>query len=147
MTSRKRYDRGGVKFFKGARMPAVIFAIAAGGAIGSVLRHFVGLAALRLLGAGFPYGTLFVNVVGSFIMGVCIAGFGSVPLFSSQEARAFLTVGLLGGFTTFSAFSLDAVLLYERGEVYGAVLYVALSLALSLTGIVLGLFLTRSFYS
>lgn len=121
----------------------MILAIAAGGAIGSVLRHLAGKGAVILLGAAFPYGTLTVNVVGSFVMGMLVAGFAHLGN-PSQEMRAFLTVGLLGGFTTFSSFSLDVVSLYERGEVGAAVLYVALSLILSLAAIFAGLFLVRS---
>ncbi len=122
----------------------MIAAIAAGGAMGSVLRHYAGKAALTMLGNGFPYGTLFVNVFGSFIMGILVGLFAQT-FNPSQEMRAFLTVGLLGGFTTFSSFSLDVVTLYERGEFASAALYVILSLVLSLAGIFAGLFLTRSF--
>ena len=122
----------------------MIMAIAAGGALGSVLRHFAGKAALGLLGDGFPYGTLFVNVAGSFVMGLLVGLFAH-SFNPSQEMRAFLTVGLLGGFTTFSAFSLDIVTLYERGEMLSALLYIVLSLTLSLAGLFAGLFLTRSF--
>ena len=122
----------------------MITAIAAGGAIGSVLRHYAGKAALYMLGSGFPYGTLFVNVLGSFVMGALVGLFAN-SFNPTQEMRAFLTVGLLGGFTTFSSFSLDVVTLYERGEFVSAALYVFLSLALSLAGIFAGLFLTRSF--
>lgn len=122
----------------------MILAIAAGGAIGSVLRHLAGKGAILLLGAAFPYGTLFVNIMGSFAMGLFVAGFAHLGN-PSQEMRAFLTVGLLGGFTTFSSFSLDAVSLYERGEMASAMLYIALSLVLSLAGIFAGMFLMRSF--
>lgn len=122
----------------------MIAAIAAGGAIGSVLRHYAGKAALTMIGSGFPYGTLFVNVFGSLVMGVLVGLFANT-MNPSQEMRAFFTVGLLGGFTTFSSFSLDVVTLYERGEFLSAALYIILSLALSLAGIFAGLFLTRSF--
>lgn len=122
----------------------MILSIAAGGAIGSVLRHYAGRAMLAMFGTGFPYGTLFVNVAGSFVMGVFV-GLFALRMNPSQEMRAFLTVGLLGGFTTFSSFSLDVVTLYERGEVASAALYIALSLVLSLAGIFAGLFLVRSF--
>lgn len=122
----------------------MVLSIAAGGAIGSVLRHFVGKGALVLFGSTFPVGTLFVNVLGSFVMGVLVAFFAHT-LNPPQEVRAFLTVGLLGGFTTFSSFSLDAVTLYERGETLSAMLYVVLSVILSLAGIFAGMFFTRSF--
>lgn len=122
----------------------MVLSIAAGGAIGSVLRHFVGVGALALLGAAFPYGTLFVNVAGSFVMGVIIALFAHLGN-PSQEMRAFLTVGVLGGFTTFSSFSLDVATLYERGQAGAAALYIALSLVLSLAAMFAGLFIVRSF--
>ena len=122
----------------------MILAIAAGGALGSVLRHLVGKGALVLMGSSFPYGTLFVNVAGSFVMGVLVAYFAHVGN-PPQEMRAFLTVGLLGGFTTFSAFSLDVVTLYERGEPFAAMMYIALSIMLSLVAIFAGLFIVRSF--
>lgn len=122
----------------------MVLSIAAGGAIGSVLRHFAGKGALALFGPSFPVGTLLVNVLGSFVMGVLVALFAHT-LNPSQEARAFLTVGLLGGFTTFSSFSLDVVTLYERGETLSAMFYVALSVILSLAGIFAGMFFTRSF--
>lgn len=121
----------------------MVLSIAVGGAIGSVLRHFAGKGALVLLGSGFPYGTLFVNVVGSFVMGVSIALFANV-LNPSQEWRAFVTVGLLGGFTTFSTFSLDVVTLYERGEMGAAALYVALSLIVSVSALFAGMLIVRS---
>lgn len=122
----------------------MILAIAAGGALGSVLRHLVGKGSLALMGAAFPYGTLFVNVAGSFVMGVLIAHFAHVGN-PSREMQAFLTVGLLGGFTTFSAFSLDVVTLYERGEPFAAMMYIALSIMLSLVAVFAGLFIVRSF--
>ena len=122
----------------------MVLAIAAGGAIGSVFRHFAGLGALSLLGASFPYGTMFVNIAGSFVMGVLIAAFAHIGN-PSQEMRAFLTVGLLGGFTTFSSFSLDALTLYERGQVAAAALYVGFSVVVSIAAIFAGMFLVRSF--
>lgn len=121
----------------------MILAIAAGGALGSILRHLVGKGALAMMGPSFPYATLFVNVAGSFAMGLLVAYFAHAGN-PSQEMRAFLTVGLLGGFTTFSAFSLDVVTLYERGEPFAAMMYIALSLMLSLVAIFAGLFIMRS---
>ncbi|MEC5290443.1 fluoride efflux transporter CrcB [Aurantimonas sp. C2-6-R+9] len=97
--------------------------VAAGGAIGASLRHLSNLAALRFLSPNFPFGTAFVNVSGSFLMGIVMEivarRFGA-----SNELRLFLAVGLLGGFTTFSSFSLDAVALYERGAFGLAAFYV-----------------------
>lgn len=111
--------------------------------MGSVLRHLAGKGAMMLLGTAFPYGTLFVNVVGSFVMGLFVASFAHFGN-PSQEMRGFLTVGLLGGFTTLSSFSLDAMTLYERGEMVSAFAYIALTLILSLAAIFAGLFLVRS---
>lgn len=121
----------------------MILTVAAGGAIGSVLRFLAGRASLAWMGPSFPYGTLFVNVFGSFIMGMITASFAHFGE-TSQELRAFLTIGILGGFTTFSSFSLDVATLYERGEFSAALLYVFLSLALSFAGIFTGMFLVRS---
>ena len=115
-----------------------------GGGVGAALRHGVNLLSARLLGAGFNYATLFENVSGSFVMGLLIGYFafkGGV----SQHWRLFLTTGILGGYTTFSAFSLDTILLYERGELGLAALYVALSVALSLGGLMAGMALVRHF--
>ena len=95
-----------------------------GGGIGAALRHGINLAAARALGTAFPYGTLLINVTGSFIMGL-VAAYFAFKGDASQHWRLFLTTGILGGYTTFSAFSLDAALLYERGETGLAALYVA----------------------
>jgi len=117
-------------------------AVAAGGALGATLRHAVNQIALQALGADFPWGTLAVNILGSFIMGVFV---GAFALFwdASQTLRLFLTVGVLGGFTTFSAFSLDSVLLLQRGQVIEAVSYILGSVILSLGGLVAGMMLVR----
>jgi CrcB protein len=111
---------------------------AAGGAIGAAARYLVNVGSVALLGTGFPWGTLFVNVAGSFLMGVVVAA--TVPLLGgSAEWRTFLATGILGGFTTFSAFSLDAFVLYERQQHGLASLYVVASVALSLAALVAGL--------
>ncbi len=108
------------------------------------MRHAVNLAALRWFGAGFPYGTLAINVIGSALMGLVAGWFAfKAGEGSPQELRLFLTTGILGGFTTFSAFSLDAVLLWERGEAGLASAYVLGSVALSLAGLVGGLAIMR----
>jgi CrcB protein len=115
-----------------------------GGGIGAALRHGVNLVSARLLGTGFNYATLFENVSGSLIMGLLVGYFafrGGV----SQHWRLFLTTGILGGYTTFSAFSLDTILLYERGELGLAALYVALSVVFSVGGLFAGLALMRYF--
>lgn len=113
-----------------------------GAGLGGALRHGVNLMAARLFGLGFPAGTLTVNIVGSFAMGL-IAGYFALKGSAPQSVRLFLTTGLLGGFTTFSAFSLDAVSLWERGETAVAAAYVAASVVLALGGLVAGLGLVR----
>jgi CrcB protein len=115
-----------------------------GGGLGAALRHGVNVASARAFGTGFPYGTLIINVTGSLVMGL-IAAYFAFKGDASQHWRLFLTTGILGGYTTFSAFSLDAVLLYERGEIGMAALYVIGSVALSIAGLVIGLALTRHF--
>ena len=115
-----------------------------GGGAGAALRHGMNLAAARALGTAFPYGTLIINVTGSLVMGL-IAGYFALKGDASQHWRLFLTTGILGGYTTFSAFSLDAALLYERGEIGAAAFYVAASVALSITGLFAGLAIVRSF--
>lgn len=119
-----------------------------GAGIGGALRHGVNLGCARYCGTAFPFGTLTVNVAGSFIMGVIAtrlalkAGEGW-----SQPLRLFLTTGILGGFTTFSAFSLDTVQLWERGQMGLALGYVAASVALSIAGLAAGLLLVRALAS
>ena len=115
-----------------------------GGGIGAALRHGVNLASARLLGAAFPYATLIENVTGSLAMGVLAAWF-AFKGDASQSWRLFFTTGILGGYTTFSAFSLDAALLYQRGELGLAALYVLASVALSIGGLFAGLALVRQF--
>ena len=117
--------------------------VALGGAIGASGRYLVNVGTLRLMGPGFPFATLAVNVVGSFAMGVLI-----VVLANKDTTRLapLLMTGLLGGFTTFSAFSLDAVTIYERGQVSLAALYVGASVILSLAAIVAGMALARGVF-
>jgi CrcB protein len=115
--------------------------VALGGAIGAVLRYLVGVGMLRAFGAGsFPLPILVVNVVGSFAMGLFV-------VIAAQRGLTHLSplvmTGLLGGFTTFSAFSLEAVTLYERGDLGQAALYVVASVGLSLVGLMAGLWLAR----
>ena len=115
-----------------------------GGGVGAAVRHGINIAAARGLGTAFPYGTLLINITGSFIMGL-VAAYFAFKGDASQSWRLFLTTGILGGYTTFSAFSLDVALLYERGEVGLAALYVVASVALSIAGLFAGLALVRSF--
>ena len=116
-----------------------------GAGIGGALRHAVNLGCARACGTAFPYGTLAVNVVGSFVMGL-LAGWLAFKTEAgwSQPLRLFATTGILGGFTTFSAFSLDAVLLYERGEPALAGAYALGSVVLSILGLVAGLAIVRA---
>lgn len=113
-----------------------------GGGIGAALRHGVNLGAARFFGTNFPCGTLTVNVVGSLVMGVLAAWF-AFKGDATQHWRLFLTTGVLGGFTTFSSFSLDVAVLYERGALGLAATYVLLSLVLSVLGLFFGLALVR----
>jgi CrcB protein len=112
-------------------MFSTIGAIAAGGAIGAVLRHGANFLAVKMLGEGFPWGTLGVNVIGSFVMGFLIAFFAFVWQ-PPQELKFFLVTGLLGAFTTFSAFSLDVAMLWERGALLTAAAYIGASVVLSI---------------
>ena len=115
-----------------------------GGGIGAALRHGVNLVSARLFGTAFPYATLIENVSGSLVMGL-LAAYFAFKGGSTQHWRLFFTTGILGGYTTFSAFSLDTVLLYERGELGLAALYVLASVALSIGGLFAGLALMRHF--
>lgn len=112
-----------------------------GGGMGAALRHGVNRATLAWLGPAFPYGTLFVNVVGSLAMGVLAGLF--LARAPSEAWRLFLTTGILGGFTTFSAFSLDAAVMWQRGDNAGFALYVGASVALSIAALFAGLAATR----
>lgn len=116
------------------------FLVFLGGGIGSVGRWLVGLGALRLAGAGFPFGTLLVNILGGLVMGVLARVLFQLPA-GGHDARLFLMTGVLGGFTTFSAFSLDTANLWMRGESGAAILYVALSVFGSLAALAAGLWL------
>jgi CrcB protein len=116
--------------------------VALGSGIGGALRHTVNVAAARVMGTSWPYGTFAVNIAGSFAMGV-IAGYFALRGSASQRWLLFLTTGILGGFTTFSAFSLDVTLLFERGRLGATAGYLLGSVALSIAALVLGLALVR----
>ena len=114
-----------------------------GGGLGAALRHAVNRAALTYLGPNFPYGTLFVNVVGGLLIGVLTELFLARGG-TSQEFRLFLTTGVLGGFTTFSAFSLDAVLILQRSDYAGLTAYILGSVVLSIGAVFLGMTAARA---
>jgi CrcB protein len=113
-----------------------------GGGLGSSLRHIINIVSARVLGTGFPYHTFIINITGSIVMGL-IAGYLAFKGEASQPWRLFLMTGILGGYTTFSAFSLDAALLYERGEIGLALFYVLGSVVFSIAGLFAGLALVR----
>jgi fluoride exporter len=122
----------------------LVLLVALGGALGSVARYLVGVAAGKLFGVDFPWGTVIVNVLGSVLMGLFIALL-SLKFNGSQSIRAFFAVGVLGGFTTLSSFALDSVTLWERGAYLSASGYVIGTLIASIGGLVAGLWLVRSF--
>jgi CrcB protein len=113
-----------------------------GGGLGSTLRHTINVVCIRCFGTAFPYHTFIINITGSAVMGL-IAGYLAFKGEGAQPWRLFLMTGILGGYTTFSAFSLDAGLLYERGEIGLAALYVVGSVVLSIAGLFAGLALVR----
>ncbi|MBS0529779.1 MAG: fluoride efflux transporter CrcB [Proteobacteria bacterium] len=114
-----------------------------GGGLGATLRHVINVSCARCLGTSFPYGTFIINITGSLVMGL-IAGYLAFKGEAAQPWRLFVMTGILGGYTTFSAFSLDAALLYERGQLGLAAFYVIGSVALAIAGLFGGLALMRS---
>jgi CrcB protein len=121
----------------------LILVVAIGGAIGSVARYLVGIGSGKLFGLTFPWGTLIINIFGSFLIGVFVESF-ALKWDPPQAVRVFLTVGICGGFTTFSTFSLDSYLLMLRGEWWPAALYVIGSVVLSIAALFVGLQLIRA---
>ncbi|QBY02378.1 fluoride efflux transporter CrcB [Rhodophyticola sp. CCM32] len=122
-------------------MMTAVFQVALGGAAGAVLRYLTGLGMVRMLGhTGFPYGVITVNIIGSFLIGAFV---GVAAQRGLTHLSPLVMTGFLGGFTTFSAFSLEAVTLYERGEVMSAAIYVLASVILSVGALFLGLWLAR----
>jgi CrcB protein len=115
--------------------------VALGGAIGASLRYLTNVGVIRLVGPGFPLATLIVNVLGSFLMGVMVVVLAKK---GGNHLAPFLMTGILGGFTTFSAFSLDTLTLWERGQQGLAFGYICASVILSLAAITAGLFVARS---
>lgn len=120
-----------------------ILAVATGGALGSVMRYLVGIGSGRAFGTDFPWGTLIINVTGSFLIGLFAALFATrwnLP----QTVRIFLTVGICGGYTTFSTFSLDAWFLIERGQTWASGAYMIASVALSVGALVAAMHIVRA---
>ncbi len=126
-------------------MPMLItlLQVALGGAIGATVRYLTFVGAVRILGAGFPWGTLLVNVAGSFLMGLLVVFLAQRD---ATRLAPFLITGILGGFTTFSAFSLDAMALYDRGETMLAALYVGASVIMSLSALAVAMVLAREVF-
>lgn len=122
-----------------------ILLVAIGGAMGCVARYFVNIWSVRFAGAGFPWGTLCVNLIGSFAIGF-LAEVIARRFNASTELRHFLMTGILGGFTTFSAFSLDTISLFERGEYALTGIYIGASVGLSIVAVFAGLALGRSLF-
>ncbi|MCW3836426.1 fluoride efflux transporter CrcB [Sphingomonas canadensis] len=114
-----------------------------GGAIGAGARHLTGRAMLALLGPGYPWGTLAVNLAGGFLMGLLAGGVSRIPG-GGEQWRLLLGVGVLGGFTTFSAFSLEVMLMLERGEWLGAAGYILASVAGAVAALAAGLAVMRA---
>ncbi|SPH16527.1 Putative fluoride ion transporter CrcB [Defluviimonas aquaemixtae] len=125
-------------------MMQTLMQVALGGALGASARYMTNVAAMRLIGPGFPWGTIAANVVGSFLMGALV-----VVLAHKDATRLapFLMTGVLGGFTTFSAFSLDALTLWERGQTAVASAYVLGSVIVSLAAIVAGMAAARGLFA
>jgi CrcB protein len=124
--------------------PNFLLAIAVGGGLGSLARYYLSTVIYSITGGTFPWGILVVNVIGGFAMGL-IVELSALKLNLAPELRAFLATGILGGFTTFSAFSLDSALLIERGEWLSAMSYIVASVVLSIAALFAALWLVRSF--
>jgi CrcB protein len=125
-------------------MIQTLLQVALGGAIGASMRYMTNMTAIRIMGTNFPWGTMTVNIVGSFAMGVL---FVVLEAKDTTRLSPFLLTGVLGGFTTFSAFSLDAIALIEEGRLAMAGLYVAGSFGLSLLAIIVGIALARGIWA
>ncbi len=119
--------------------------VALGGAIGSVFRYLMQTLIGQYAGVDFPYGTLIVNITGSVLMGIFIGSMARMLPQHAQELRLLIAVGILGGYTTFSSFSLDAITLLEEGKFMAMSVYVVSSVVLSLAGLYAGLRLMRMF--
>ena len=123
---------------------ALILPVAAGGALGASARYLMGGVAMRMAGVGFPYGTLMVNVLGSLFIGLVAGWFLRDMVEAKPVLQAFVITGFLGGFTTFSAFSLEAISMLQRGDYLSGLAYVGLSVLLALTACGLGIALVKA---
>lgn len=122
----------------------MILAVASGGAIGAVARFLVGRGMFHLMGPGFPWGTLTVNIVGSFLIGVMVEIL-ALRTGASHPMQGFLVVGILGGFTTFSAFSMEVGLMIEKGQMSTALLYALGSVVIGVLALFAGLYVGKTF--
>ena len=118
-----------------------------GGGFGAVARHWVNRTAMNIVGPNYPAGTLAVNIVGSMAMGMLATWFAFRGETTTAAERLFLTTGVLGGFTTFSAFALDTTLMWERHDLAAAVIYAGGSVFLSIAGLIAGMFIVRMPFS
>ena len=123
--------------------PSLVLAVAAGGAMGAAARYSVAQLAIRWFGTGFPWGTLFVNIAGSLLMGLIFESFTFSRISLPSAVQLFMMTGILGGFTTFSAFSLEAITMLSQRDYMSALLYVSGSVFLSLIGVIVGIWLVR----
>ena len=123
----------------------IILSIAFGGAIGAVSRYMLSSFIQNLAGNSFPYGMLVCNVFGSFLLGILYDNLSKTSLFS-DNIKLFIQVGILGSFTTFSAFSLESFLMFEKGDYSIAVIFILLSVILSILGLISGIYFFRVFF-
>ena len=123
----------------------IIFSIACGGAIGAVSRYMLSSAIQSIAGNFFPYGMLICNILGSMLLGILYDSLSKGSFFS-ENIKIFIQVGILGSFTTFSAFSLESFLMFEKGDYSSAIIFILLSVILSILGLVSGIYFTRVFF-
>ena len=128
-------------------MPTTLLFVGLGGALGAVCRYLLGIQALKALGAGFPYGTFAANLIGGVLMGALAGWLALRGGADAEKWRLLLGVGVLGGFTTFSAFSLETVLMIERRAYGTAAAYSLASVILSVAALFAGLLLTRRLFA
>jgi CrcB protein len=120
----------------------IILSIACGGAIGAVSRYMVSTFIQNITSTSFPYGMLVCNIIGSMVLGILYDNLSKATLFS-DNVKLFIQVGILGSFTTFSAFSLESFLMFEKGDYSSAIIFIILSVVLSILGLVSGIYFYR----